>query len=53
MGQAEKSLENFVKLQSVLRQQPEVLFQIASLHEELGNDQLSIQWSSMSFLHYS
>lgn len=45
MGQLEKSMEQFVRLQAVLRHQPEVLFQLASIHEELGNDELSIEWS--------
>jgi hypothetical protein len=28
----------------VLRHQPEVLFQVASLNEELGNDEQAIEW---------
>ncbi|XP_046644884.1 intraflagellar transport protein 88 homolog [Daphnia pulicaria] len=43
-NQLEKSLEQFVKLQMVLRHQPEVLFQVASLNEELGNDEQAIEW---------
>jgi len=45
MGQLEKSMEQFVKLQTVLRHQPEVLYQLASINEELSNDELSIEWS--------
>jgi len=44
IGQLEKSLENFVKLQTVLRHQPDILFQIGSVHEELGNEEQSIEW---------
>lgn len=44
MGALDKSLEQFIKLQGVLRHQPEVLFQIASIHEELGSDEQSIEW---------
>ncbi|KAI9557616.1 hypothetical protein GHT06_017444 [Daphnia sinensis] len=43
-NQLEKSMEQFVKLQMVLRHQPEVLFQIANLNEELGNDEQAIEW---------
>jgi hypothetical protein len=37
-------MEQFVKLQMVLRHQPEVLVQVASLNEELGNDEQAIEW---------
>ncbi|KZR99911.1 Intraflagellar transport protein 88, partial [Daphnia magna] len=43
-NQVEKSMEQFVKLQMVLRHQPEVLFQIANLNEDLGNDEQAIEW---------
>ncbi|XP_057366935.1 intraflagellar transport protein 88 homolog [Daphnia carinata] len=43
-SQLEKSMEQFVKLQTVLRHQPEVLFQIANLNEELGNDEQAVEW---------
>ena len=42
--QLDKSMEQFVKLQMVLRHQPEVLVQVASLNEELGNDEQAIEW---------
>jgi len=44
IGQLHKSLENFIKLQAVLRHQPDILFQIGKIHEELGNDEQSIEW---------
>ena len=44
MGLLEKSMEQFMKLQAVLRHQPEVLFQIASINEEMGNDDQAIEW---------
>ena len=44
IGQFEKSLENFIKLQAVLRHQPDILFQIGKIHEEMGNDEQSIEW---------
>ena len=37
-------MEQFMKLQAVLRHQPEVLFQIASISEEMGNDDQAIEW---------
>ena len=43
-NQLDKSMEQFVKPQMVLRHQPEVLFQVASLNEELGNDEQAIEW---------
>lgn len=48
MNQHDKSMEEFVKLQMVLRHQPEVLFQIANLNEDLGNDEQAIEWSVTS-----
>lgn len=48
-NQLDKSMEQFVKLQTVLRHQPEVLFQIASLNEELGNDDQAVEWSIQSY----
>ena len=37
-------MEQFVKLQTVLRHQPEVLFQLASLNEQLGGDEQAVEW---------
>lgn len=48
-NQLEKSMEQFVKLQTVLRHQPEVLFQIANINEELGNDDQAVEWFELPF----
>jgi intraflagellar transport protein 88 len=44
MGLNEKAMECFMKLHSVLRHQPEVVCQIANIHEEMGSIDLSIEW---------
>ena len=37
-------MECFMKLHSVLRHQPEVVCQIANIHEEMASIDLSIEW---------
>lgn len=44
MGDYGKAMECFLKVQTVLRHQPEVLCQIGNLHERLANTDQSIEW---------
>ena len=44
MTRNDKAMECFVKMHSVLRHQPEVLCQMAAIHDQLGNIDQSIEW---------
>jgi intraflagellar transport protein 88 len=44
-GNFEDALESFLKLQSIVGHEPQVLFQVANLQELLGDSDQAVDWS--------
>jgi len=44
MGLLVEALQAYEKLQTIVSNAPEVLFQIAHLHESIGNNKLAMKW---------
>ena len=40
----EESLESFFKLQSIVRNHPQVMYQIANLYEKMGDINQAVEW---------
>lgn len=49
LGRNEEALDAFYKLQAILRNHPQVLTQIASLYERLGDIDQALEWFVSDF----
>jgi tetratricopeptide (TPR) repeat protein len=49
LGRNEEALDAFYKLQAILRNHPQVLTQIASLYERLGDIDQALEWFVTDF----